>query len=184
MRTTILAWLLWLGVGAADGGAPARSSPLQVGLYGDDARAVACVTGPAGTVLRQVAWAWVPDDLGLAYVTLRLDVPPNLEPRGHPAFDAAVTRWIVADYPDGTVEWTLLFAGCPSGWIRLWTREFAPLDNLPARFGIRAEHSMIRDCAFVLNEVEVLNELSVNDPRCGLAPADGRTWGVLKRRYR
>jgi hypothetical protein len=126
----------------------------------------------------------VPDDLGLAYVRLRLDVPPNLEPRGHPAFDAAVTRWIVVGYPDGTVEWTLLFAGCPSGWIRLWAQEFAPLDEQPARFGIRAEHSMIRDCEFVLNAVDVVNELTVNDPRCGLVPAAGRTWGSLKQRFR
>lgn len=184
MRTTVVVLLLALTAGPAGGGEAAPASLFQVGIYGDDARQVACVAGPAGALLRQVAWAWVPGDLGLAYVTLRLDVPPNLEPRGHPAFDAAVTRWIVADYPDGTVEWTLLFAGCPSGWIRLWSQEFAPLDAQPARFGIRAEYSMIRDCAFVLNEVDVVNELTVNDPRCGRVPASGPTWGSLKRRYR
>jgi hypothetical protein len=58
------------------------------------------------------------------------------------------------------------------------------LDEQLSQIGIRGVHSMVRDCTFVLNDVIVLNELTVNDPDCPTVPTAGNTWGRLKIMYR
>jgi len=169
------------------GMAPAQPPPdpdlFQAGIYGDDARAVTCISGQAGATFPQKLWAWVPDDLGLAYITLRLDFPDNLDLSAHPAFHPAVSGIIITRYPGGTVEWNLILTGCPSGWILVFEQPCTLLDGQPAEISILDGASMMRDCGFVLNGLVGLNNFSVNDPGCATVPTIATTWGAVKSLY-
>jgi hypothetical protein len=155
-----------------------------VGVYGDRERTVTCVTGLAGATFELSAWAFVPNDLGLAYVTLRFEFPPNLDLSARPEFHDLVQDFIISDFPDGTVEWNMLVVDCPSGWFRVFTQECELLDEQTSLLGINGDHSMLRDCDFFLNDVRVVNELLINDPDCPLVPARPVTWSSLKGAYR
>ena len=176
--------LLFAGLGGASAAAPLSVDNFTVGIYGDDARAVTCVSGPPGSVFEQVVWAWVPDDLGLAYITLRFEFPENLDLSRRPVFHDLVTNVIYTDYSGGTVEWNMIFDECPSGWIKVFSQEFVLLDEQLSRIGILGANSMLRDCTFVLNDVIVLNELAVNDPDCPTVSAVTTTWSGVKSLYR
>ncbi|MBE0566130.1 MAG: hypothetical protein IH621_09250 [Krumholzibacteria bacterium] len=176
--------LLVSAAAAATGQSPPDTGGFGVGVWADEARGITCVTGTAGASFPLVAWALVPDGLGLAYVTVRFAFPENVSQPGRPDFAPAVTTVIVTDYPDGTVEWNLVVAGCPSGWVRLFARECTLLDAAPSRFAIRADASMIRDCTFALNGAAVLNELVINDPGCETVPDRTAGWSRLHGRYR
>ena len=78
----------------------------------------------------------------------------------------------------------MLLTECPSGWVRIFRQECAILDGEPSRSGILADDSMMRDCDFVLNDIAVLNELTVNDPGCGLVGVQAVSWGRVKSLYR
>ncbi len=177
-------FLLAPGPARAAGPRPAQGFAFQVGIYADDTRSGSCVRGGAGSMLHYEVWASVPEGLGTAYVTLRFAFPDNLDLRAHPVFNAQMDELIMTDFPDGTAEWNMVFRDCPSGWIQLFTQEFTPLDDKPAHLTIHAADSMLRDCAFLLNGVEALSELSVNDPLCSRTPVDGITWSELKSIYR
>jgi hypothetical protein len=43
---------------------------------------------------------------------------------------------------------------------------------------------MMRDCDFVLNDIAVLNELTVNEPGCATVSVEGVNWGRVKALYR
>jgi hypothetical protein len=58
------------------------------------------------------------------------------------------------------------------------------LDDQLSQIGIHGVHSMVRDCTFVLNDVIVLNVLTINDPDCPMVPTVGNTWGSMKSMYR
>lgn len=163
---------------------PPRADLFHAGVWGDDARTVTCVRGGAGGAFEQVVWAWVPDERGLSYITLRFDFPANLDLDARPVFNELVTDVIISGYSDGTSEWNMIFGGCPSGWVKVFSQECVLLDGERSRIGIRGIHSMMRDCDFVLNDLEVLNELTVNDPGCGTVPAGLTAWGRLKAGYR
>jgi hypothetical protein len=70
-----------------------------------------------------VGWVWVPDDLGLGYITYRFDFPPNVSLTCLPVVPHEVLELIVTDFPDGTVEWNFIFSNCESGWVRIFTQE-------------------------------------------------------------
>ncbi len=176
--------LLAVGCDIALGQEPLSSNLPQVGGYGDDARAVTCVSGTAGASFEHVVWAWMPGDLGLAYLTLRFDFPANLDLTSYPVFNDLVMDVIYTDYPGGTVEWNMIFGGCPSGWVKVFSQECVLLDGELSRIGIQAAHSMLRDCNFVLNDVYVLNELVVNDPDCPTVQGTATVWGEVKSLYR
>lgn len=170
-------------------GPPAAAQPeagngFLVGIYADQTRSVTCVTGPPGDVFEQTAWVYVPNDRGLAYVTLRLEFPPNIDVGNRPVFHDLVSHVIFTDFADGTVEWNMLFNDCPSGWIRIFTQECEFLDDQMSTIGILGDRSLARDCTFVLNGVDVVNELSVNDPGCPAVPVATTSWGGLKGSYR
>ena len=184
MKTIILIVLVITAFGSASAAEPLSVDKFTVGVYGDDARAVTCVSGPPGSTFEQVVWAWVPDELGLAYITLRFEFPVNLDLGRRPVFHDLVTDVIFTDYSEGTVEWNIIFDECPSGWIKVFSQEFVLLDEQLCRIGIRGANSMLRDCTFVLNDVIVLNELIVNDPDCPVVPAVTTTWGGIKSTYR
>ncbi len=52
------------------------------------------------------------------------------------------------------------------------------------RLAIHGANSWIRDCNFVLNEPEALNDLVINGPGCGGVPVADPGWGALHARYR
>ena len=160
---------------------PPRPDEFFAGLYADGSRARVCVSGPEGSNFDMFAWAWVPLDEGLTYVTLRFDFPSNIDLSGRAAFNDLVIDVIVIDYDDGTVEWTMLFSECPSGWIQLFRQECVILDASRADVGITADHSMMRDCDFVLNSLEVLNDLALNDSGCVFVPVRCRHLGSLEK---
>ncbi len=184
MKAICLILLFTTGLGGALAQDPPRTSVFQVGVYGDDARTVTCVSGSAGATFEQVVWAWVPDNLGLSYITLRFAFPPNLDQSRDPVFNDLVFQVIYTDYVNDTVEWNMLFNGCPSGWVWIFTQECELLDGQLSLIEIQAAHSMIRDCTFVLNDVEVLNQLVLNDPACATVPAATTAWGAVKSLYR
>lgn len=170
-------------VGCAVGG-PARAQTHLVAGYADAARSSGCAEAAPGTFVTHHGFAWVPEDQGMAYVTFRLEVPPNLAPRGAPRTGAAVSDLIVTPFADGSWEWNLLVTGCPPGWVAAFAQDYEVLDAQPAELGIRAAGSMLRDCTFVLNDVAVVSRLAVNLPGCGDVSAGPVTWGCLKARYR
>jgi hypothetical protein len=184
MKTIAIIVLLLGGLGRAMAAEPLPLNVFTVGVFGDDAREVTCVSGLPGDIFEQVAWAWVPDELGLAYITLRFDFPDNLDLSRRPVFNDLVTNVIYTEFTDETVEWNMIFDECPSGWIRVFTQEFVLLDDQLSQIGIHGVHSMVRDCTFVLNDVIVLNELTINDPDCPMVPTVGNTWGSMKSMYR
>lgn len=81
----------------------------------------------------------------------------------------------------------MLFPECPSGWIELFSQRTGILDATRSDILIVGDNSMIRDCAFVLNDIEVLGGIAVNEPGCTLVSVDAASWGAIKsllRRYR
>jgi len=155
-----------------------------VGVYGDENRSITCVTGSPGAQFEQVASVYVPNELGLAYVTLRFDFPANVDLIARPLFNDLVSQVVYTDFTDGTVEWNMLFRDCPSGWIQVFSQECVLLDDMPSRIQILGDRSLVRDCTFILHDVAVVNELSLNDPDCPNVPAVASTWGRLKSEYR
>ncbi len=182
MVSTILLFALCFSDGYAR--EPAAPDVFQVGMYGDDGRDIICVTGAAGATFDQMVWAWIPDDLGLAYITLRFSFPANLQLNGRPVFHDQVFDVIYTDYVSNTVEWNMLFNGCPSGWVKVFTQACTLLNGQPSLVEIQADHSMMRDCTFVLNDVVVLNELVLNDPECATVQAGAMAWSSVKSIYR
>jgi len=160
---------------------PPNPGAFCAGVYADESRTLDCVNGLPGASFVLYLWAWVPPDTGLAYITLRFDLPANLDLTARPTFHDQVTGVIIADYPDGTVEWTMLVVDCPTGWIRVFTQACVISDAEPAAITIIGQHSMMRDCEFVLNDIEVLNALTVNDPDCEMTALEKATWGAVKR---
>jgi hypothetical protein len=184
MKTIFMIVLLLAACGSSPAAEPLSVDEFTVGVYGDDSRLVTCVSGPPGSTFEQVIWAWVPDELGLAYITLRFEFPENLDLSRRPVFHDLVTNVIYTDYSQGTVEWNMIFDECPSGWVKVFAQEFVLLDDQLCRIGIRGANSMLRDCSFVLNDVIVLNQLAVNDPDCPTVSAVTVTWSGLKSMYR
>ena len=166
------------------GSAWARNpAPFRIGGYADTDRELTCVTGPAGTVFHHVLWAYVPDSLGLVYLTVRLKFPANLDLSRRPVFNDRVFEVIYSDYPGGTLEWNMLFNECPSGWIQAFSHEIVLLDETPGAIEILGAHSMMRDCTFVLNDVAVVNSLGLNTPDCPPVPVAPTRWDHLKSLY-
>lgn len=187
MFLTFSAFLLvsFLGASGSDPPAGSRSAGgFLVGIYGDENRAVTCVTGSAGAAFQQVAWAYVPNELGLAYITLRFNFPANVDLSARPVFHDLVAQVITTDFADGTVEWSMLFGDCPSGWIKVFSQECVLLDDLPSGIQILGDRSMMRDCPFILHDVDVVNQLVLNDPDCPNVSSETSTWGCLKSVFR
>lgn len=145
---------------------------------------MSCVSGPAGSSFDMFAWVWVPLGEGLTYATLRFDFPGNLGMTERAVFNDLVIDVIIVDYDDGTVEWTMLFSECPSGWIELFRQNTEILDDSMSEVGIAENNSMMRDCGFVLNGIEVLGGLAVNDPGCAFVPVEPDSWGAVKSMFR
>jgi hypothetical protein len=108
----------------------------------------------------------------------------NLDLSAHAVFNPLVVYFIVTDYPGGTVEWNMILADCPSGWIRVFEQQCTLLDDQPSEIRILAAHSMMRDCQFVLNDLTVLNNLRLNDPGCDFVANPTTTWGTVKSSFR
>lgn len=131
----------------------------------------------------QSAWVWTPGDAGLVYATLRLDFPDNLEPLASPELDPRVVEFTRTDYPDGTEEWHLVLAGCPQGGVRVFRQPVRLLDGDRSNVHLSGGDSWIRDCAFELHRVEVVNDLTLNEPDCGVVDLAPSGWSALKVRY-
>ena len=166
---------------APQGGAMASS--YSVGGYADESRSTSCVVGPAGSTFQHVVWTFVPGDAGLTYVTFHFQFPSNIELGRNPVFHEQVTVVNYADYSDDTTEWHVVFNGCPSGWIQVFSQEIVLLDEQPSVIGIRTDGSWVRDCDFVLNEVDIVSQLSVNGPDCEVVATDESGWSTIKSRY-
>lgn len=184
MFCRVLVWLAAALAACSDAAPTVAAEVFRVGLYGGSSRDTVCVNGPPGAVLEYSAWAQVPNDLGLSYVTLRMNFPEQLDFHSRPVFHELVTDVIFTDFADGTTEWNMLFSDCPSGWIRVYTQEMVVLDDGFTFIEIIGDRSLARDCNFDLNGVEVTNELAVNDPGCNGVPVAVTGWGTLKARYR
>lgn len=163
---------------------PEDPSLFQLGIWADDTRSSGCVEVPPGGNFTIHAWGWVPDDLGLGYITYRFDFPENVTLVGAPSLSRDVTDLIVTDFADGTQEWNLLVTGCPSGWVKVFSQECQAADDQPAVIDVVEDPCWMRDCTFVLNKVRVLGVVGVNDPACGGVANSGATWGGVKAVFR
>ncbi len=163
---------------------PAQPDLFQAGIYGDFDRNVTCISGQPGAVFEQVAWAWVPGELGLAYITLRFEFPDNVDFTIRPVFNDLVLDCIVTEFVGGTVEWNMIVDECPSGWIPVFFQQCTLLDDQQSTIRIHGEHSMMRDCNFILNDLSVSNNLSLNDPDCMNVSTEISTWGRIKSIYK
>ena len=176
-------WILvWALLSMA--GAPSLARAFGAGVYSDDASDSTCVSVAVGSTFEQIVWVWVPAPQGLVYVTLRFEFPASLAQRGDPVFHDQLLEVIYTDYPDGTVEWNMVFSGYPSGWTRAFSRTLELLDGEASMIGINGADSWIRDCDFVLHRVDVIHELSINEPRCAPVASTGPSWGMIKARHR
>ena len=184
MNKVILLILVLASAGNTPAQEPLDPDLFQAGIFGDLDRTVTCVSGQAGDSFRQYFWAWVPDDLGLAYITLRLEIPDNLDLSVRPTFHPLVTDFILTHYPDGTQEWNMVFSDCPSGWVQVLDQPCVFFDDQPGEINILADHSMMRDCHFVLNDLTVLNNLHLNDPDCDFVQTSVISWGRAKSMFR
>ena len=157
----------------------------QVGIYADDARSLTCVSGTAGEEFDQILWAYVPENLELAYLTIRFHFPDNLDLSSRPTFNPQIGTIIFTDYVMNTVEWNMIFTRCPLGWVKVFSQRCVLLDDQPSRIEILSAHSLARDCAFFnLNDVAVVNLFEVNDPECEKVPTAAQGWGTIKALYR
>ena len=161
---------------------PADAMAYRAGVFSDGSDST-CIASSSATVFEQFVWAWTPGAQGMVYVTLRLSFPQNVALRSAPVFDDRVLEVIYTDYPDGSEEWNLVLADCPTGWIRLFEQEVEVLDGQPSEITIRGADSWIRDCEFELYRIDVTGGLRLNDPACESVPARERSWSILKRRY-
>ncbi len=182
--TLIALWLVLASAGTVCGQQPPGPDLFQAGIYADDSRTLTCLAAQPGDRFQQFVWAWVPDSLGLAYITLRFEFPANIDFSARPVFNDLVGDVIITEYNNGTSEWNLLVHECPSGWVRIFSQECVVLDAQPVKIGIQATHSMMRDCTFILNDMAVLNELAVNDPDCHSVADQPAAWGAVKSLYR
>ena len=163
---------------------PDDPSLFQLGIWAHDARTSNCVEVPPGGNFTIHAWGWVPDDLGLGYITFRLDFPVNVSLVGAPELPREVSDLIVTDFADGTQEWNLLVTGCPSGWVKVFSQECQAVDDQPATIDIVEDPCWMRDCTFVLNTVRVLGGVGIYDPGCGGVAVEATRWGSAKTVYR
>jgi len=177
-------FLLVFSTGQGFARQPLNSHLFQVGDYADEERTITCISGSAGAVFERHVWAWIPDNLGLAYITLRFDFPVNIDFSHHPVFHDRVIDVIYTEFTGGTAEWNMIVADCPSGWINVFTQECEFLNSAPSTIGLLGQFSMMRDCTFILNDVVVLNELVLNDPGCTTVPVVEVYWDGLKSCYR
>jgi hypothetical protein len=160
------------------GGTAETARGFRAGIFSDSTDTT-CVPAPGD--FQQFAWVWTSG--GTVYVTLRIDFPDNLGLRAAPVFDDRVIEFIRTDYPDGTEEWNMVLAGCPTGWVRLFQQDVTLRDDQPSQIVIRGADSWIRDCGFELHRIEVAGDLRLNDPACELVRARKQTFSILKHRY-
>ena len=163
---------------------PPDPGTFYAGIYADSARSADCVLGPAGSSFDQYVWAWVPEELGVTYLTFRFVFPSNLDLTRRPTFNDLVSRLEIVDFGHGGIEWPVFFDGCPTGWILVFWQTCTILDDTESEIRITEEYSLSRDCDFVLDGLGVLNNLSINDPGCSFAPTRTSTWGAIKSLYR
>jgi len=162
---------------------PPDPGSYYAGIYADESRLYNCISGPEGSGFEQYIWAWIPLDTGLNYITLRFLFPSNVDMSSRPVFNDLMTHLEVVDYGPGGVEWTVLFAGCPSGWILIFSQECIFLDTVESSIGLSEPFSFARNCQFVIHDIHVLNNLSLNNPGCIYVPAGASTWGAIKSIY-
>jgi hypothetical protein len=181
----VQAWIAAVAFSAiAHAQPPPDPSHFQLGVWTDDTRSSGCVEVSPGVEFTMHAWCWVPDELGLSYVTYRFEFPDNVALKGPPVLSREVADLIVTEFADGTREWNLIFTGCPSGWVKVFTQDCEALDEQPAVIDIVEDPCWMRDCTFVLNRVRVLGVVGVNDPECGEVSLRETTWGALKGLFR
>lgn len=154
------------------------------GVYADQTRLYDCISGPAGSGFEQFVWAWIPYDSGLSYITLRFLFPSNVDLSRRPVFNDLMTQLEVVDYGTGGSEWTVLFAGCPSGWVWIFSQECTFLDTVESSVSITEAFSLARNCLFEIHDIHLLNNLSLNDPGCAFVSVRESTWGAIKSIYR
>ena len=150
------------------------------GIYADQPRLFDCIGGPAGSGFEQFIWAWIPHTSGLSYITLRFLFPSNVDLSRRPVFNDLMTQLEIVDYGSGGSEWTVLFAGCPSGWVWILSQECTFLDAMESSIRINEPFSLARNCQFVIYDIHVLNNLSLNDPDCTVVSVRESTWGAIK----
>jgi len=184
VKITSLILLICVLCGGASAQLPPRPDEFFAGVYADEARTMNCISGPAGSSFDIFVWGWGPLGEGLTYATLRFDFPENIDMTGRAVFNDLVIDVIIVEYDDDTVEWTMLFSECPSGWIELFRQKTVILDDSISEVGIVQRNSMMRDCGFVLNGIEVLGRLAINDPGCAFVPVETDSWGAVKNLFR
>lgn len=172
---------------------PVRESSAQLppdpdlfysGVWADEARSLRYACSGTDTIIEICVWAWVPFDEGLNYITLRMIYPPAIFEGSRPVFGEFFSELIVVDYGSGGKEWTLIFDQCPSQWVLVFMQPAAFSGVEETSISITGNHSLARDCGFVLRDMNVLNNLSINGPSCDIVSTDDATWGAVKRLLR
>jgi hypothetical protein len=153
------------------------------GVYADYFRFAGCINGPAGSGFEHYVWAWVPNDSGLNYLTLRLAFPDNIDLSRKPVFNDDIIHLEVLDFGAGEIEWTALFDQCPVGWVWICRQECIFMDSETSSIMIIEQYSLARNCQFVIHDIYVLNNLEINDPNCTFVSHGVSSWGAIKRLY-
>ncbi|MBN2072131.1 MAG: hypothetical protein JW814_11810 [Candidatus Krumholzibacteriota bacterium] len=179
VKITIFCILMILA-GGSRAQLPPNPSEFYVGTWADEAHLESVVCGDTGTVFQLYTMAWIPSGSGLNYITLRFDFPGCLDGSARPVFSEYYLKLIVVDYGTGGTEWTVLFDQCPSGWVLVFRQDIMIIDPDQCGVIIAGEHSLARDCDFVLRDLTVLNDLSINGPGCDPTPTGNGTWGRIK----
>jgi hypothetical protein len=178
---TILLTVISLSICESSAQLPINQDLLYSGVWADESRSSGTTCSESDTIIDIFIWAWVPQDAGLNYITLRMIYPPGIFEGSRPEFNEFFSELIIVDYGSGGKEWTLLFNQCPSQWVLLFRQAVTVSGTGEISISITGEHSLARDCDFVLQNMNVLNNMSINGPSCDVVSTDQATWGTIKR---
>ncbi|MBU8922722.1 MAG: hypothetical protein KOO63_12965 [Bacteroidales bacterium] len=142
------------------------------------------ICSESDTIIVLYVLAWVPQDAGLNYITLRMVYPPEIFEKSRPEFSEFFSELIVVDYGNGGIEWTLLFSQCPSQWVLVFKQAVTVSGMEEEAVSITGINSLARDCDFVLHGMNVLNNMSINGPSCDVVSTCNTTWGAIKSMYK
>lgn len=183
-RLKAVVLMLALAANTASSQTPPSPDIFHLGVYADSARTLECVEGTPASTFRLHVYVWVPEGPGGNYITVRMSLPESVGLTGRLTTGASVANVIVTDYGNGGEEWNFFLSDCPHGWILLAWQDSEVLYQESAEVAISGQFSLARNCDFVFEDIDVINNLGVGTGACASIPVSHTSWGIVKAAYK